>query len=179
MSESNTASLTGDFDAFFGQSVGERDPEVAAAIANELYRQQNQIELIASENIVSKAVLEASGSIMTNKYAEGYPGRRYYGGCEFVDVAEELAIDRIKQLLGCAFANVQPHSGSHANFGVYQALLTPGDTLMGMSLDSGGHLSHGAKPNQSGKWFNAVQYGVRQQDGWIDYDEFIITCSSS
>ena len=107
---------------------------------------------------------------MTNKYAEGYPGRRYYGGCEFVDVAEELAIDRIKQLLGCAFANVQPHSGSHANFGVYQALLTPGDTLMGMSLDSGGHLSHGAKPNQSGKWFNAVQYGVRQQDGRIDYD---------
>ena len=170
MSEFNTASLTGDFDAFFGQSVGERDPEVAAAIANELYRQQNQIELIASENIVSKAVLEASGSIMTNKYAEGYPGRRYYGGCEFVDVAEELAIDRIKQLLGCAFANVQPHSGSHANFGVYQALLTPGDTLMGMSLDSGGHLTHGAKPNQSGKWFNAVQYGVRQQDGRIDYD---------
>ncbi|MBG06561.1 MAG: serine hydroxymethyltransferase [Rhodospirillaceae bacterium] len=160
----------GDFDAFFGQSVGERDPEVAAAIANELHRQQNQIELIASENIVSKAVLEASGSIMTNKYAEGYPGRRYYGGCEFVDVAEELAIDRIKQLLGCAFANVQPHSGSQANFGVYQALLTPGDTLMGMSLDSGGHLTHGAKPNQSGKWFNAVQYGVRQQDGRIDYD---------
>ena len=170
MSESNTASLMGDFDAFFGQSVGERDPEVAAAIANELHRQQNQIELIASENIVSKAVLEASGSIMTNKYAEGYPGRRYYGGCEFVDVAEELAIDRIKQLLGCAFANVQPHSGSQANFGVYQALLTPGDTLMGMSLDSGGHLTHGAKPNQSGKWFNAVQYGVRQQDGRIDYD---------
>jgi len=170
MSETNIASSMGDFDAFFGESVVERDPELAAAIANELHRQQNQIELIASENIVSKAVLEASGSIMTNKYAEGYPGRRYYGGCEYVDVAEDLAIDRVKQLLGCSFANVQPHSGSQANFGVYQALLTPGDTLMGMSLDSGGHLTHGAKPNQSGKWFNAVQYGVRQQDGRIDYE---------
>ena len=168
--ETNTANSIEDFNAFFRESVAERDPELALAIASEFHRQQNQIELIASENIVSKAVLEASGSVMTNKYAEGYPGRRYYGGCEHVDVAEELAIDRIKQLLGCGFANVQPHSGSQANFGVYQALLKPGDTLMGMSLDSGGHLTHGARPNQSGKWFNAVQYGVRQQDGQIDYD---------
>ena len=170
MLEINTANSMEDFDAFFRESVGERDPELASAIANELHRQQNQIELIASENIVSKAVLEASGSVMTNKYAEGYPGRRYYGGCEHVDIAEQLAINRIKQLLGCGFANVQPHSGSQANFGVYQALLKPGDTLMGMSLESGGHLTHGARPNQSGKWFNAVQYGVRQQDGRIDYD---------
>ncbi len=170
MLETNTANSMEDFDAFFRESVGERDPELASAIASELHRQQNQIELIASENIVSKAVLEASGSVMTNKYAEGYPGRRYYGGCEHVDVAEQLAINRIKQLLGCRFANVQPHSGSQANFGVYQALLKPGDTLMGMSLESGGHLTHGARPNQSGKWFNAVQYGVRQQDGRIDYD---------
>ena len=171
MLETNTANSMEDFDAFFRESVGERDPELASAIANELHRQQNQIELIASENIVSKAVLEASGSVVTNKYAEGYPGRRYYGGCEHVDIAEQLAINRIKQLLGCRFANVQPHSGSQANFGVYQALLKPGDTLMGMSLESGGHLTHGARPNQSGKWFNAVQYGVRQQDGRIDYDE--------
>ena len=170
MLETNTANSMEDFDAFFHESVGERDPELGSAIASELHRQQNQIELIASENIVSKAVLEASGSVMTNKYAEGYPGRRYYGGCEHVDVAEQLAINRIKELLGCAFANVQPHSGSQANFGVYQALLKPGDTLMGMSLESGGHLTHGARPNQSGKWFNAVQYGVRQQDGRIDYD---------
>tara|TARA_B100000676_G_scaffold313516_1_gene395960 strand:- start:9931 stop:11214 length:1284 start_codon:yes stop_codon:yes gene_type:complete len=159
-----------DFNAFFRESMRERDPELASVIVSELQRQQNQIELIASENIVSKAVLEACGSVMTNKYAEGYPGRRYYGGCEHVDVAEDLAISRVKQLLDCRFANVQPHSGSQANFGVYQALLKPGDTLMGMSLDSGGHLTHGARPNQSGKWFNAVQYGVRQQDGRIDYD---------
>ena len=156
MSESNTASLMGDFDAFFGQSVGERDPEVAAAIANELHRQQHQIELIASENIVSKAVLEASGSIMTNKYAEGYPGRRYYGGCEFVDVAEELAIDRIKQLLGCAFANVQPHSGSHANFGVYQALLTPGDTSWGCRSTVAGTCRIETEPIGGSKRFNTV-----------------------
>ncbi|MBO88062.1 MAG: serine hydroxymethyltransferase [Rickettsiales bacterium] len=168
--ETNTATSTDDFDAFFRESIRERDPELASVIFSELQRQQNQIELIASENIVSKAVLEACGSVMTNKYAEGYPGRRYYGGCEHVDVAEDLAISRVKQLLDCRFANVQPHSGSQANFGVYQALLKPGDTLMGMSLDSGGHLTHGAIPNQSGKWFNAVQYGVRQQDGRIDYD---------
>lgn len=168
--ETNTANSMEDFNAFFRESMRERDPELASVIVSELQRQQNQIELIASENIVSKAVLEACGSVMTNKYAEGYPGRRYYGGCEHVDVAEDLAISRVKQLLDCRFANVQPHSGSQANFGVYQALLKPGDTLMGMSLDSGGHLTHGARPNQSGKWFNAVQYGVRQQDGRIDYD---------
>ena len=158
------------YDAFFGAQLRERDAEVQAAIEGELSRQRDQIELIASENIVSRAVLEAAGCVMTNKYAEGYPGRRYYGGGEFVDVAEKLAIDRAKKLLGCEFANVQPHSGAQANFGVYQALLKPGDTLMGMSLDSGGHLTHGARPNQSGQWFNAVQYGVRKQDGRIDYD---------
>src|SRR5699024_5212750 len=129
------------------------------------------IELIASENIVSNAVLEAQGSVMTNKYAEGYPGKRYYGGCEFVDIAETLAIDRARELFGCEFANVQPNSGSQANQGVYTALLAPGDTILGMSLDAGGHLTHGAKPNQSGKWFNAVQYGVRRQDSLLDMDE--------
>ena len=134
-------------------------------------RQQDQIELIASENIVSRAVLEAQGSVLTNKYAEGYPGQRYYGGCEFVDVAEQLAIDRAKQLFGCAFANVQPHSGAQANQAVFLALLKPGDTILGMSLAAGGHLTHGAPPNLSGKWFRAVQYGVRRDDGRIDYDE--------
>ena len=170
MSESNKSNELGAFGAFFGAQLRERDAEVQAAIEGELLRQRDQIELIASENIVSRAVLEATGCVMTNKYAEGYPGRRYYGGCEFVDIAEQLAIDRVKKLLGCEFANVQPHSGAQANFGVYQALLKPGDTLMGMSLDSGGHLTHGARPNQSGQWFNAVQYGVRKQDGRIDYD---------
>ncbi|MGA1179221.1 MAG: serine hydroxymethyltransferase, partial [Marivivens sp.] len=131
----------------------------------------HEIELIASENIVSAAVMEAQGSVMTNKYAEGYPGKRYYGGCEFVDVAENLAIERACKMFGCSFANVQPNSGSQANQGVYQALLQPGDTILGMSLDAGGHLTHGAKPNQSGKWFNAVQYGVRKQDSQIDYDQ--------
>lgn len=156
---------------FFDQSVADADPEIAAAIASELRRQQSEIELIASENIVSRAVLEAQGSIMTNKYAEGYPGRRYYGGCQYVDIAENLAIDRAKQLFGCGFANVQPNSGSQANQGVYQALVEPGDTILGMSLDAGGHLTHGARPNQSGKWFNAIQYGVRKQDGLVDMDE--------
>ena len=170
MSETNSVSEYGEFENFFGSALSESDPEITTAIANELERQRCQIELIASENIVSRSVLEASSSVLTNKYAEGYPGRRYYGGCEYVDIAENLAIERLKELLGCEFANVQPHSGSQANFGVYQALLKPGDTLMGMSLDSGGHLTHGGKPNQSGKWFNAVQYGVRQQDGRIDYD---------
>ena len=149
---------------FFDTDLATRDPEIAAAIASEMGRQRHEIELIASENIVSRAVLEAQGSVMTNKYAEGYPGKRYYGGCEFVDIAETLAIDRAKGLFGCGFANVQPNSGSQANQGVYTALLTPGDTILGMSLDAGGHLTHGAKPNQSGKWFNAVQYGVRRQD---------------
>ena len=157
--------------AFFTEPLESRDPEIFAAIRKELGRQRDEIELIASENIVSQAVLEAQGSVMTNKYAEGYPGKRYYGGCEYVDIAETLAIDRAKELFGCAFANVQPNSGSQANQGVFQALLTPGDTILGMSLDAGGHLTHGAKPNQSGKWFNAVQYGVRQQDSLLDYDQ--------
>ncbi|QQO43554.1 serine hydroxymethyltransferase [Paracoccus sp. MC1862] len=157
--------------AFFTETLSTRDPAIFDAIRGELGRQRDEIELIASENIVSRAVLEAQGSVMTNKYAEGYPGKRYYGGCEFVDIAENLAIDRAKQLFGCDFANVQPNSGSQANQGVFQALLTPGDTILGMSLDAGGHLTHGAKPNQSGKWFNAVQYGVRQQDSLLDYDQ--------
>jgi glycine hydroxymethyltransferase len=147
------------------------DPEIAAAIGGELGRQQSQIELIASENIVSGAVLEAQGSVLTNKYAEGYPGRRYYGGCEFVDVAEQLAIDRAKRLFHCPFANVQPHSGAQANQAVFLALLSPGDTILGMSLAAGGHLTHGARPNLSGKWFNAVSYGVRRGDARIDFDE--------
>jgi glycine hydroxymethyltransferase len=156
---------------FFTESLSSRDPELFGAIRSELGRQRHEIELIASENIVSAAVMEAQGSVMTNKYAEGYAGKRYYGGCEYVDVAENLAIDRACQMFGCDFANVQPNSGSQANQGVYQALLTPGDTILGMSLDAGGHLTHGAKPNQSGKWFNAIQYGVRPQDSQIDYDQ--------
>lgn len=156
---------------FFSDDLAAADPAVFGAIRQELGRQQEQIELIASENIVSRAVLQAQGSVLTNKYAEGYPAKRYYGGCEFVDVTEQLAIDRICKLFGVAFANVQPHSGAQANQGVMLALLSPGDTILGQSLASGGHLTHGAKPNQSGKWFNAVQYGVRQDDGLIDYDE--------
>ncbi len=156
---------------FFSESLVSRDPEIAAAMDKELTRQRDEIELIASENIVSRAVMEAQGGVMTNKYAEGYPGRRYYGGCQFVDIAEELAIDRARQLFNCGFANVQPNSGSQANQGVFQALLQPGDTILGMSLDAGGHLTHGARPNQSGKWFHAVQYGVRQQDNLPDYDQ--------
>ena len=156
---------------FFTEPLTDRDPEIAAAIRGELGRQRDEIELIASENIVSRAVMEAQGSVMTNKYAEGYPGKRYYGGCDWVDVAEELAIARACQLFGCGFANVQPNSGSQANQGVFTALLQPGDTILGMSLDAGGHLTHGAKPNQSGKWFNAVQYGVRKQDNLLDYDQ--------
>jgi len=156
---------------FFTETLATRDPEIHAAMRQELGRQRDEIELIASENIVSAAVMEAQGGVMTNKYAEGYPGRRYYGGCDYVDIAENLAIDRAKQLFGCGFANVQPNSGSQANQGVFTALLQPGDTILGMSLDAGGHLTHGAKPNQSGKWFNAIQYGVRQQDMLIDYDQ--------
>ncbi len=158
-------------DGFFTEGLATRDPEIFGAIEKELGRQRDEIELIASENIVSSAVMAAQGSVMTNKYAEGYPGRRYYGGCEFVDIAENLAIDRAKQLFNVGFANVQPNSGSQANQGVFQALLQPGDTILGMSLDAGGHLTHGAKPNQSGKWFNAIQYGVRRQDMQIDYDQ--------
>ncbi|HLO75284.1 MAG TPA: serine hydroxymethyltransferase [Magnetospirillum sp.] len=158
-------------ESFFRTSLAERDADVFAAISKELKRQQDQIELIASENIVSRAVLEAQGSVLTNKYAEGYPGKRYYGGCEFVDVVEQLAIERACKLFGCQFANVQPSSGSQANQGVFMALVQPGDTIMGMSLAAGGHLTHGAAPNQSGKWFKAVQYGVRLQDAQVDFDE--------
>jgi glycine hydroxymethyltransferase len=158
-------------DAFYSAALFETDPELAAAIDRERDRQQWQIELIASENMVSQAVLEAQGSMLTNKYAEGYPGRRYYGGCEFVDVAETLAIDRAKRLFGCVFANVQPHSGAQANQAVFLALLTPGDTILGMALAAGGHLTHGARPNLSGKWFKALSYGVRSEDGRIDFDE--------
>ena len=156
---------------FFADTLAEADPEIAAAVEAELGRQRDEIELIASENIVSRAVLEAQGSVMTNKYAEGYPGKRYYGGCEHVDVAESLARERAMRLFGCAHANVQPSSGSQANQGVFTALLRPGDTILGMSLDAGGHLTHGAKPNQSGKWFDAVQYGVRREDLRLDYDQ--------
>jgi glycine hydroxymethyltransferase len=156
---------------FYSAPLFETDPDLAAAIDRERDRQQWQIELIASENMVSQAVLEAQGSVLTNKYAEGYPGRRYYGGCEFVDAAETLAIDRAKRLFGCAFANVQPHSGAQANQAVFLALLTPGDTILGMALAAGGHLTHGARPNLSGKWFKAVSYGVRPEDGRIDFDE--------
>src|SRR5687767_7821696 len=156
---------------FFTAALSERDPEVFGAISKELYRQQDQIELIASENIVSRAVLEAQGSCLTNKYAEGYPGRRYYGGCEFVDVAEAIAIDRAKKLFNCAFANVQPHSGATANHAVCVALLQPGDTFLGLNLAAGGHLTHGSPVNQSGKWFKPVPYTVRQQDQQIDMDQ--------
>ena len=156
---------------FFNESLQDADPELAEAIAAELRRQQDGIELIASENIVSRAVLEAQGSVLTNKYAEGYPGRRYYGGCVEVDKAETLAIERAKQLFGAGFANVQPHSGAQANQAVFLALLTPGDTILGMSLAAGGHLTHGAAPNLSGKWFRAVQYGVREDNGLLDYEE--------
>jgi glycine hydroxymethyltransferase len=163
-----TASNTHDF---FTRTLADTDADLFKAIDLELGRQRDEIELIASENIVSAAVLQAQGSVMTNKYAEGYPGRRYYGGCQYVDIAENLAIKRACQLFNCSFANVQPNSGSQANQGVFQALIQPGDTILGMSLDAGGHLTHGAAPNQSGKWFNAIQYGVRKQDNQIDYDQ--------
>ena len=156
---------------FFRTPLADADPDLSAAIGGELDRQRDQIELIASENIVSRAVLEAQGSVLTNKYAEGYPGRRYYGGCEWVDRAERLAIDRAKRLFGAAHVNVQPHSGAQANQAAFMALCKPGDTVLGMSLAAGGHLTHGAAPNLSGKWFDAVQYGVRRQDSRIDFDE--------
>lgn len=156
---------------FFSRSLADADPELFGAIGKELKRQQDQIELIASENIVSRAVLEAQGSVLTNKYAEGYPGRRYYGGCEFVDIAEQLAIDRACQLFNAKFANVQPHSGAQANQSVFLALMQPGDTYMGLNLAAGGHLTHGAPANMSGKWFKPVPYGVRPDDHRIDYDE--------
>ncbi|MDA7809312.1 serine hydroxymethyltransferase [bacterium] len=163
--------MTSSLSQFFNADLADTDSALAQAIDKELTRQRDEIELIASENIVSKAVMQAQGSVMTNKYAEGYVGRRYYGGCEYVDIAETLAMERACQLFGCEFANVQPNSGSQANQGVFQALLQPGDTILGMSLDAGGHLTHGAAPNQSGKWFNAVQYGVRKQDNLLDYDQ--------
>jgi glycine hydroxymethyltransferase len=166
MSQSNTLTA-----GFFSTGLAEADPAIAKWIGEESGRQGAQIELIASENIVSRAVLQAQGSLLTNKYAEGYPGKRYYGGCEFVDEVETLAIERAKQLFGCQFANVQPSSGSQANQAVFNALIKPGDSILGMSLDAGGHLTHGAKANQSGKWFTAHQYGVRRQDGRIDLDE--------
>jgi len=169
--EARVTSLGAATGRFFSAPLAETDPEVAAALAAELAREQDGIELIASENLVSAAVLEAQGSVLTNKYAEGYPGRRYYGGCAAVDIAEELAIARACKLFGCSFANVQPHSGAQANEAVFLALLKPGDTILGMSLAAGGHLTHGAAPNISGKWFHAVQYGVRREDGLLDYEE--------
>ena len=156
---------------FFSSNLEQADKDLFDSISKELSRQQNQVELIASENIVSKAVLEAQGSIMTNKYAEGYSAKRYYGGCEFVDIAENLAIDRLKKLYRCQYANVQPHSGAQANQAVFLALIKPGDTILGMSLDAGGHLTHGSRPNQSGKYFNAIQYGINPETSLIDYDE--------
>ncbi|MAI69251.1 MAG: serine hydroxymethyltransferase [PS1 clade bacterium] len=170
MSESKELPVAGN-NPFFSEDIAARDPDIAQVMGNELARQREQIELIASENIVSSAVMQVQGSILTNKYAEGYPGRRYYGGCEHVDVAEALAIERVCKLYDCAYANVQPNSGSQANQAVMQALIQPGDTILGMSLAAGGHLTHGAAPNQSGKWFNAVQYGVRRDDHRIDFDE--------
>ena len=171
MTVADAAPLASREETFFTAGLAEADPELAEALHGELRRQQDQIELIASANIVSRAVLEAQGSVLTNQYAEGYPGRRYYGGCEYVDIAEQLAIDRTKKLFDCAFVNVQPHSGAQANQCVLMALCKPGDTIMGLSLSAGGHLTHGAPPNLSGKWFNAVQYGVRREDGLIDFDE--------
>jgi glycine hydroxymethyltransferase len=171
MSASNALAATPQENEFFSKPLAESDPELFDAIGQELKRQQHEIELIASENIVSRAVLEAAGSVLTNKYAEGYPGKRYYGGCQFVDVAENIAIERAKRLFACGYANVQPHSGSQANQGVMLALAQPGDTILGMSLAAGGHLTHGAAPNMSGKWFKPVQYGVTREDNRIDFDE--------
>lgn len=165
------ATMTTDTLPLFTQTLAQTDPDIAQAIANELTRQHHQIEMIASENLTSNAVMAAQASVMTNKYAEGYPGKRYYGGCEYVDVAEELAIQRACQLFNCGFANVQPNSGSQANQGVYLALLQPGDTILGMSLNSGGHLTHGSAPNMSGKWFKAVGYEVNPETYLIDYDD--------
>ena len=158
-------------EGFFNKDIADYDPSLSSIINKELFRQQNQIELIASENIVSRSVLQAQGSVLTNKYAEGLPGKRYYGGCEFVDEVEQLAINRAQKLFNAKFVNVQPHSGAQANQAVFLSLLKPGDTILGMSLAAGGHLTHGAKPNLSGKWFNAIQYGVRKDNSLIDFDE--------
>jgi len=171
MNDQSTSNLRNLFPDFFSGNLSDSDPALAASITDELGRQQHEIELIASENIVSTAVMEAQGSVMTNKYAEGYPGRRYYGGCQYVDVAEELARERAKQLFNCKYVNVQPHSGAQANQAVFFALLQPGDTYMGLNLAAGGHLTHGSPVNQSGKWFNVVPYGVNEDDHRINYDE--------
>ena len=170
-----TAAATHSASSFFSATLSEADPEIFDAITKELGRQRHEIELIASENIVSRAVLEAQGSIMTNKYAEGYPGKRYYGGCQFVDIAEQLAIDRAKKLFDCGFANVQPNSGSQMNQAVFLALLQPGDTFMGLDLNSGGHLTHGSPVNMSGKWFKVISYGVRRDDNLLDMDQIAET----
>ena len=167
---SETKYLNSEYKDYFEKSLLDSDPEIYKAINDELVRQQKHIELIASENIVSQAVLEAQGSVLTNKYAEGYPGKRYYNGCEHVDVAEQLAIDRLKELFNCKFANAQPHSGAQANGAVFLALLKPGDTFMGMSLNSGGHITHGLKISMSGKWFNPIGYDVDKKSELIDYD---------
>src|SRR3954468_9223665 len=164
------AAASNKFESFFETTLEDADPEIFGSIRNELGRQRHEIELIASENIVSRAVLEAQGSIMTNKYAEGYPGKRYYGGCQYVDVAETLAIERAKQLFGAGFANVQPNSGSQMNQAVFLALLQPGDTFMGLDLNSGGHLTHGSPVNMSGKWFKVISYGVRRDDHLLDME---------
>jgi len=163
--------MSSNLETFYNAPLSETDPELLESIDKEMGRQQSHIELIASENIVSRAVMEAQGSIMTNKYAEGYPGRRYYGGCEYVDIAESLAIERAKKLFNCGYANVQPHSGAQANGAVMLALIKPGETILGMSLDAGGHLTHGAPPSQSGKWFNAIQYGVRRDNNLMDFEQ--------
>src|SRR5213082_2868726 len=170
-SSASSARTTSAPDSFFTAGLEQADPDIAAAIRGELGRQRHEVELIASENIVSRAVLVAQGSVLTNKYAEGYPGRRYYGGCEHVDVVETLAIERAKQLFGAAFANVQPNSGSQMNQAVFLALLQPGDKFMGLDLNAGGHLTHGSPVNMSGKWFHPVAYGVRRDDQLIDMDE--------
>jgi glycine hydroxymethyltransferase len=171
MSARDAAAVRAETDPFFKAPLAEADPEIAEAIRLELGRLRDEVELIASENIVSRAVLEAQGSVLTNKYAEGYPGRRYYGGCQFVDIAERLAIERITKLFGCDFANVQPHSGAQANQAAFMAMMQPGDTFMGLNLAAGGHLTHGSPVNLSGKWFHVVPYGVRRQDQRIDFDE--------
>ncbi|MGZ8371771.1 MAG: serine hydroxymethyltransferase, partial [Rhodoplanes sp.] len=171
MPQRETSVRAGVETAFFGAPLAETDPDIADAIRRELGRQRDEIELIASENIVSRAVLEAQGSVLTNKYAEGLPGKRYYGGCQYVDVVETLAIERVTKLFGCAFANVQPHSGASANAAVFMALMQPGDTFMGLNLAAGGHLTHGSPVNMSGKWFKVVPYGVRRDDHRIDIDE--------
>src|SRR4249919_2767137 len=171
MSASSNPKPESDVESLFSATLREVDPEIANAIQQELGRQRDEIELIASENIVSRAVLEAQGSVLTNKYAEGLPGKRYYGGCQFVDIAERLAIERVTKLFGCKFANVQPHSGASANAEVFFALLQPGDTFMGLNLAAGGHLTHGSPVNMSGKWFKPVAYGVRRDDHRIDFDE--------